>query len=117
MAEKKKATARDRPDAILFPDGMKRGRTFGDRLTWVQDKFGRVLAGPDYQGIPTHTVWVNDALYEGGMRFARLEHNASMLFPQDHPTMPKRPRYDWVDQPDGTKFGYLKDDEPEDEEA
>lgn len=93
------------PDAILYPDSMKAGTTSRARMASVQDRLGGVLGG---------SAWHTDV--GGGFYLATLQPHPTLLYPQDHPTRPKQPRYDWVEQDDGTRHGWLKPDEPDDDE-
>jgi hypothetical protein len=120
MPSEKKERDRGAPDAVLYPDsykaeavramlaGVERKLEPGEgtrlRMRGVQDKLAPVLGGQ---------AWHTDV--GGGWHMATLEPHPTFLLPQDHPTRPKQPKYEWVDQPDGTRHGYLLPDEPDED--
>jgi hypothetical protein len=121
MAKKKED--RGTPDAILYPEALKgevlraalagkpaRSLEPGEaprlKMRGVQDRLADALGGQ---------AWHTDA--GGGWHLATLEPHPTLNHPQDHPTRPKMPRYDWVEQDDGILWGYLKPDEDEVEPA
>lgn len=109
---------RGAPDAILYHDSMKVGKSMGGRLANVQERFGPILAGPDakYKGFRSHPIYNRPV--GGGFNLATFSADldaTSLLYPTTHPTKPKRPRYEWVDQPDGSRHGWLLPDDDDDE--
>jgi hypothetical protein len=97
------------PHAVMFRESFKRGKTFLDRLTFVQKTLGPRLGpaanptslGPDYGG----QLHVSDV--GGGWWFARHRAEDQPSYARDHEEYPGEPRYRWEDQPDGTRNGYL----------
>lgn len=102
------------PDAILFPETLKRGKSSLDRTTHVQKTLGPILGGKEITTLGAqHGGRVYSRDVGGGMYLATLSPSDTLLFPSDH-DYARQPRYRWEDQPDGTKHGFLiTPDEPE----
>jgi hypothetical protein len=84
-----------RPDALFLSAGRKRGPRLADRVGSIADIAEPLLGGRAYirqQG--------NDWL------FITLCPGDTINFPTDHPRC-GQPRYAWISQPDGSRFGYL----------
>lgn len=91
-----------KPDAYLYHESLKRGRTMVERLTNDRQRLGT----------PTgQQAWSTRGIGNGWW-FATPKASDSFLFPIDHPRA-KEPRYDWEDMEEGLKRGFLKPDEPE----
>jgi len=83
-----------KPDAILYQAADKVGGDTYGRARTVQDRFGPILGSTN--------VYSHDVPGAGILCVPRLDHNGtSYLTPE------KQPRYEWVDRPDGTQWGYL----------
>jgi hypothetical protein len=106
------------PDAILFPDSLKRGKSSLDRTAYVQRTLGPVLGGKDHTSLgPQHGGRVYSRDVGGGMYLATLSPEDTLLFPTDH-DYARQPRYRWEDQADGTRHGFLiTHDETEGEQS
>jgi hypothetical protein len=96
-----------KPDAVLFPDTFKKGKSSLDRTTHVQRELGPRLGGSDHTSLgAAHGGRVYSRDVGGGMFLATLSPEDTLLFPSGHDHA-RRPRYRWEDQPDGTKHGFL----------
>lgn len=93
------------PDAILFPNAFRTGRSPVDRLRFVQDRLGPILGGADYVDFQSHPVHVRDVGSESWL--ATLDSGDTLLYPSGHP-LEKQDRYTWMSKPNGLRFGYLK---------
>jgi len=85
----------DRPDALLFPAAWTRGRRLPDRVASIAD-----LAEP----ILGCRAWIRKQPHD--RLFISPAIGDTILFPSEHPRS-GQPRYRWVQQPDGSEFGYL----------
>ena len=96
-----------KPDAILFPDTLKRGKSSLDRTTHVQRTLGPILGGNQHTSLgAAHGGRVYSRDVGGGFYLATLSADDTLLFPSGH-DYARTPRYRWEDQPDGTKHGFL----------
>jgi hypothetical protein len=95
-----------RPDAVMFREGFEPGAQPG--TGWeAGDRAHRVYRYCNHAlGCLAH---VNQATFFDGWKFAAKNHAGvdTYLYPKGH-DREGLPRYDWVDQPNGVKFGYLK---------
>jgi len=83
------------PDALFMPASRKRGPRLVDRVASIADIAEPLLGGRAYirqQG--------NDWL------FITTRDDDTIFFPTTHPRS-GQPRYTWINQPDGSRFGYL----------
>lgn len=90
-----------RPDALYIPAGRKVGSRMGDRVGSICD-IAEPLLGVD-RSAGQH-AWIRQL--RDGWLFVTADLNDTIYFARDDPRA-GRPRYAWVDQPDGTRFGYL----------
>jgi len=99
-------SAARKPDAVLYQPWHKQGPDHLTRVKIVQDRFGPILGSPN--------VVSTDIVSVGILCLPDKD-----LAARSYLTVDRLPRYDWIDQPDGTRFGYLKSagGAPSEEEA
>jgi hypothetical protein len=106
MSQTSPPAADRRPDAVMFRQGFEPGAD--PAAPWAAgDREHRVFRYCNHAlGCLAH---VNHADFGDGWKFAAPKHASvdTFLFPKGHP-LEGRPRYDWVDQPNGVRFGYKK---------
>lgn len=90
-----------KPAAVLFTDSYKQGNSVLNRLVHLQETLGPVLGGRVYS---RQVGW--------GRWLATLAPEDTLLFPTTHDRAGQE-RYRWEDQPDGTRYGYLVEDQPD----
>jgi len=89
------------PDALFLPANRKRGSRMIDRVSSVADIAEPLLGGDRSAGrIARIRNMPNEWL------FVTLDVSDTINFPRDH-LRAGQPRYAWVNQPDGSRFGYL----------
>jgi hypothetical protein len=79
-----------KPDAILYPESARVGKSGVARLQSIQDRFGPVLGGSKVHNIRVIGFGYMAVLDPQGVAYSH---------------------YDWHDQRDGTFYGYRKADE------
>jgi hypothetical protein len=89
------------PDALFVPEKMKRGRSLWERMNSILD-IAEPILGVDRS--------------KGGRAYIRRQGNGwlfitsdpadTMYYPLGTP-LQRRPRYLWIDGPDGIRRGYL----------
>jgi hypothetical protein len=88
----------DHPDALFLSASRKRGPRLADRVASIAD-----IAEP-LLGVGRGQAYIrqqgNDWL------FITASPHDTINFPREHPRS-GQPRYCWVNQPDGSRFGYL----------
>src|SRR5262249_28937193 len=89
------------PDALFISASRKRGPRLADRVASIAD-IAELLLGADRAagGRAYIRQQGNDWL------FVTLSPHDTINFPNDHPRS-GQPRYTWVNQPDGSRFGYM----------
>jgi len=94
-------TVPDRPDALFLSASRKRGARLVDRVGSIAD-IAELLLGADRSAGQRAYIRQqgNDWL------FVSLAVEDTIFFPTSHPRS-GQPRYAWVNQPDGSRFGYL----------
>lgn len=96
-----------RPDAVLWHESAKRGSSSAERVRHTQRMVGPVLGGTNYTALgPGFGGRVHSSDVGGGWYLSTLDPDDSLLFPTTH-EFARQPRYRWVDQPDGTRHGWL----------
>ena len=90
------------PDALFVPEKMKRGRTLGDRVDSVLAVAEPLLGVDRPAGQRAYIRRQGD-----GWLFVTRSPDDTIYFPLNTPFR-GRPRYDWIDGPDGIRRGYLK---------
>ena len=83
------------PDAIIVPLGFARGDSSQDRLQFLKSRLASAM------GIESIAVFNQGTFY-----FVAPTPDQTLLYPADDPRHPS-PRYDWREQEDGVRFGYL----------
>lgn len=89
------------PDAIFYPEARKRGRTVRERIDSVLDAAEPILGVDRAKGQHAYV-----RRQGGGLLFISRDPYDTINFPTRHP-LRGRPRYDWIDGPDGIRRGYL----------
>jgi hypothetical protein len=84
-----------KPDALFLSASRKRGPRLVDRVASIAD-----IAEPLLEGKAFIRNQGNDWL------FITADPNDTINFPREHPRSGQA-RYAWVNQPDGSRFGYL----------
>jgi hypothetical protein len=92
------------PDAVEIPAGWRSPTPGGSALDAQMNYLEPVLGGRRGQGVRRDLA--------GGRRLVTLDPADSLLHPADHPEA-GTPRYEWFDQPDGTRHGFLKKADPQ----
>jgi hypothetical protein len=90
-----------RPDALFIPSARKKGPRLVDRVASIADIAEPVLgadraAGQRAQIRQQPNEWL----------FVTLDVEDTIFFPTTH-ARSGQARYVWVNQPDGSRFGYL----------
>lgn len=88
-------------DALFYPEKLKRGGTFAERVDSVLD-VAEPMLGVDRPRGERGYIRKQD----GGWLFITKDIADTINFPITHP-LRGRPRYQWVDGPDGIRLGYL----------
>lgn len=91
------------PDALLVPEGLKRGRTVAERVDSICNIAEPILGVDRTQGQHAYIRRQGD-----GWLFITRDPRDTIYAPMTSP-LRGRPRYDWIDTPDGIRRGYLKD--------
>lgn len=94
------------PDALCIPGRMKKGRTVGERLDSIL-KIAEPLLGVD-RAAGQRAYLRNQGDGPAAWVFATRDPDDTLYGPIGSPFRGQR-RYDWVDRPDGIRFGYLRD--------
>jgi hypothetical protein len=90
-----------RPDALFLSASRKRGPRLADRVGSIADVAEPILGADRSAGLRAHIRQQgNDWL------FVTLDPADTINFQQTHPKH-GQPRYAWINQPDGSRFGYL----------
>jgi hypothetical protein len=89
------------PDALMLPEGHKRGRRMVERVASIAD-----IAEPLLQVDRTRGERAYIRLQGNGKLFVSKSIFDTILFPRDH-HRDSQPRYRWELQPDGAEFGFL----------
>jgi len=90
-----------RPDSLYLPANRKRGPRLVDRVGSIADIAEPLLGADRSAGVIARIRNLpNDWL------FVTLDPDDTINFPNDHPRS-GQPRYAWINQPDGSRFGYL----------
>lgn len=89
------------PDALFVPEKMKRGRTLWDRMTSILDIAEPILGVDRSSGDRAYIRRQGD-----GWLFVTRDPEDTIYFPLNTP-LRGRPRYNWIDRPDGIRRGYL----------
>jgi hypothetical protein len=87
-----------RINGLLISASRKRGARMGDRVGSIAD-----IAEPLLE-VARGQAFIRTQ--PGGWLFVTSDPNDTIFFPTDH-VRSGQPRYAWIDQPDGTRFGYL----------
>jgi hypothetical protein len=91
----------EHPDALFISASRKQGPRLADRVASIAN-IAEPLLGAD--GAAGQRAYIrqqgNDWL------FVTLDPEDTINFPSDH-VRSGQPRYAWVSQPDGSRFGYL----------
>jgi hypothetical protein len=92
-----------KPDAAMFPEDWKSGRRASDRMISLVEAAETLLGiEPDSE----EKAWVRLQPHMERSCFATRSPHDTILFPTGHPRA-GAPRYDWANQPDGARLGYL----------
>jgi hypothetical protein len=90
-----------RPDALFVSAARKRGPRLADRVASIADIAEPILEADQAAGQRAYIRQQgNDWL------FISLSPHDTINFPNDHPRS-GQPRYAWINQADGSRFGYL----------
>jgi hypothetical protein len=92
------------PDALIIPDKMKRGRTLAERVHSILAFAEPMLDVDRHAG---HRAYIRPR--DGGWMFVTRSPDDTIYGPLNSPFR-GRPRYDWIDCPDGIRLGYLRDE-------
>jgi hypothetical protein len=89
-------------DALFLPADRKRGARMSDRVASISDIAEPLLSVDRAAGERAEIRQLNG----GQWLFITKSVYDTIFFPTDHPRS-GQPRYVWVNQPDGCRFGYL----------
>lgn len=95
------ATSTKIPDAVFLPTGCNRGDNSLARALTVCDLADAALAVDASLGEKAYC-----RIQHTGEFFATKDLSDTIVFPKNHPHE-GHPRYNWVGQPNGSRFGYL----------
>lgn len=85
-------------DALILPtEKFRKGGSLRQRIHHYSDYAEPILGKP---------VYIRN---QGNFVFVTNDPNDSIFFPVGH-SLEKSPRYDWVEQEDGSQQGFLKSD-------
>lgn len=118
MSQEQEPTIQSHPDAVIFPVSLRKplGNTRGLSLASIvmKKKVSTVETAEEFLGIDFNAGGRAHCFpYAAGdnpMVFAARSPHDTLLFPNGHPKE-KEPRYKWVEQEDGSRFGYLVEKE------
>lgn len=100
-------------DALLIPERYKVGATQRERIASI-NRIAYPLLGVD--NARDEDAWIRNRPVEGGRLFVTKDGDDLIYFPATHP-MRGRPRYEWVEDADGVRRGYLTPEARADEET
>lgn len=89
------------PDALMLPEGCKRGIRMVDRVASICDIAEPILAVDRARGERAYI-----RLQPDGSLFISKSIHDTIYFPKDHERV-GRPRYRWVARPDASRWGYM----------
>jgi hypothetical protein len=90
------------PDALFVPENMKRGRTLWERMNSILDVAEPMLGVDRTKGDRAYIRRQGD-----GWLFITKDPEDTIYYPLRTP-LQRRPRYVWIDGPDGIRRGYLQ---------
>jgi hypothetical protein len=94
------------PDALSIPGRYKRGRTQGERINSIAQIAEPMLGVDRANG---ERAYIRQQGFGGAVwLFVTRSPDDTLCGPRNSPFR-GRPRYDWIDRPDGIRLGYLKD--------
>jgi hypothetical protein len=86
-----------KPDAMFIPAGRRVGKNVIERVGSIADIAEPILGGKAYIRQQPH-----------GWLFVTADPDDTIMFPTGD--VRSGPRYVWIAQPDGIRFGYLRDE-------
>lgn len=89
------------PDALCIPERLKQGRTLWERMNSILDLAEPLLNVDRGRGDRAYIRRQGD-----GWLFVTRDPEDTLYFPL-HTPLRGRPRYRWLDAPDGIRRGYL----------
>ena len=89
------------PDALMLPEGVKKGSRMVERVASIADIAEPLLEVDRARGERAYI-----RLQGNGKLFISKSIFDTIKFPKDH-ARDGQPRYHWVLQPDGAELGYL----------
>jgi hypothetical protein len=94
---------RQLPDALMIPEGSKRGARMVDRVSSIIDLAEPLLGVDRAKGERAYI-----RLQGNGTLFVSKSVFDTIYYPKDH-ELDGRPRYRWEKQADGIELGFLKE--------
>jgi hypothetical protein len=94
------------PDALSIPGRYKRGRTLGERVDSIL-AIAEPLLGVDRAA--GQRAYIRQQGCGPAIWMFVTRSPDDTLYGPTHSPFRGRPRYDWIDRPDGIRIGYLKD--------